>query len=438
MSQQRLFRHRGSFRERRWSAVWISGALAALAAACSSGSSDATEVSLADEPSAPAPSGPEGASPAAPADSRFVLCTIVTDDEGSNAYVSVLPSLDLGGARVNQERAREFPGNADLWVRGGKIFVASGDEPAITRYAVDEQGDLIEEQTLSFAGQGVQSAAFWNNTFISDERAYMANGVSEYVIWNPTTMLIEGTLELPPLPERDGLVATPGLADRSNQVVAGKLYQPIYWTDSDYARRTDDSRIAVIDVEKGELIEYLSAPCPGLDYSTRAADGRLYFSNWTGGVGTHYVLGTAPNCVVVLDPADGSVRRAFDFSEITGGHEGAALAYVNGDRFSMSVFHEEKLPDLAAAADPFEIIADRNWQLVSYDAASGSAEPVGGIDWNSGAVYYTRVGSRLLPLVPGENYASTQVYDLGDGTQAAPLFATAGWVLRVFALGEAP
>jgi hypothetical protein len=398
----------------------------------------ATQASLAEEPSAAAPNGPEGESPTGRVDSRFVLCTIVTDDEGSTAYVSVLPSLDLGGASVSQERAREFPGDADLWVRGGKIFVASGDEPTITRYAVDEQGDLIQEQTLSFAGQGVQSAAFWNNTFVSDERAYMANGVSEYVIWNPTSMLIEGTIELPALPDRDGLVATAGLADRANQVVGGKLYQPIYWTDSDSARRTDDSRIAVIDVERGEFLEYLSAPCPGLDYSTRAADGRLYFSNWTGGVGTHYVLGTAPNCVAALDPIDGSVRRAFEFSEVTGGHEGAALAYVDGDRFSMSVFHEEKVADLAAAADPFEIIADRNWQLYSYEARSGNAAPVGGIDWNSGAVYYTRVGSRLLPLVPGENYASTDVYDLGDGTQATPLFATSGWVLRVFALGEAP
>jgi hypothetical protein len=155
-------------------------------------------------------------------------------------------------------------------------------------------------------------------------------------------------------------------------------------------------------------------------------------------VGTHYVLGTAKNCVVALDPEDGSVRRAFDFTEVTGGHEGAALAYVNEGRFAMSVFHEEKVADLAAADDPFEIIADRNWQLYSYEPGAASAAPVAGIDWNSGAIYYARVGSRLLALVPGENYTSTDVYDLGDASEATPLFATPGWVLRIFALGEAP
>ena len=435
MSKQEFFCNQPIDRARRWRAWFATSAIAS--AACSSGTHDATRVTLAEEP-APAADGAQQEGALANRESRFVLCTIVTSDEGSNAYVSVLPSLDLGGASVGLEQAREFPGQSDLWVRGGKIFVASGDEPSITRYRVDGQGNLVQEQTLSFAGQGVQSAAFWNNTFISDERAYMANGVSEYVIWNPASMQIEGTLELPPLPDRDGLVATPGLADRSNQVVGGKLYQPIYWTDQDYAQRTEDSRIAVIDVERGEFLEYLNVPCPGLDYATRADDGLLYFSNWTGSVGTHYVLGTARNCVAALDPADGTVRRSFEFSAVTGGHEGAALAYVGGGRFSMSVFHEEKVANLAAADDPFEIIAERNWQLYSYDALRGSASPVSGIDWNSGAVYYARVGSRLLPLVPGEDYASTEVYDLGDGSQATPLFSTAGWVLRVFALGEAP
>lgn len=375
---------------------------------------------------------PAGASDERP---RFVLSTIVTGDEGDNSYVSVLSSLDRGGARVPLDSAREFPGTSDLWVRAGKVYVASGDEPSITRYSVGTDGDLVEEETLSFAAQGVQSAAFWNNTFISDERAYMANGVSEYVIWNPALMQIEGTLSLPPLPDRDGLVPRAGLADRANLVVGSKLYQPIYWTDEDYAARSDDSRIAVIDVERGEFIQYLSAPCPGLDYATTAEDGLLYFSNWTGGVGTHLVLGTAPNCAVALDPSDDSSRQAFSFADVTGGHEGAALAYVGAGRFAMSVFHEERVTDGAAADDPFAIIAEPNWQVYSYEPDSGRAQPVAGIDWNSGAIYYARVDNRLLPMVPGDDYATTNIYDLGDGTQASKLFDTPGWVLRIFALG---
>jgi len=414
---------------------------AMLGVACSNDSSGAlaSELETATPPGEPgqsAPGGSQGAAPGSPvaASSRYVFGTVVTGPEGDSSYVSLLPSLDLAGAVVSLDQAREFPGSSDLWVRGGKVYIASGDQPSITRYSVDRAGRLVEEQTLSFAGQGLQSAAFWNNTFISDEKAYMANGVSELVVWNPTTMEIAGTLSLPPLPDRGGLVARPGLADRANIIRAGKLYQPIYWTDENYAGRSDDSRIAVIDVEQDQFLEYLSIPCPSLDYGTVDDTGTLYFSNWTGSVGTHLVLGTAQNCVVALDPSSNDSSRVFDFAQITGGHEGAALAYVGAGHFALSVFHEEKV-DLAAADDPFAIVADPNWQLYDYEPRSAQAEPIAGIDWNSGAVYYARVGNRVLPMVPGENYNSTNVYALGAGARATPLFATKGWVLRIFELG---
>src|SRR6476620_3775279 len=113
MSKQEFIRNRQIDRARRWRAGFASYAIAT--AACSSGTGDATQVSLAEEP-APAADGAQQEGALATRESRFVLCTIVTGDEGSTAYVSVLPSLDLGGASVGLERAREFPGQSDLWV----------------------------------------------------------------------------------------------------------------------------------------------------------------------------------------------------------------------------------------------------------------------------------------------------------------------------------
>ncbi len=362
----------------------------------------------------------------------YVIGTSTFGPDGSNAYLRLVDELDLEGGEVSLDEAREFPGLADIATHAGSVLVASGDAPTITRFDVSETRTLEEAGRVSFASYGLASAAFWNNQFVSEERAYMVNGSAEIIVWNPSTMTIDGTIALPTPAARTGLNFVPGLSDRASVVHEGKYYLPMYWTDDSYADRSDDSLIVVVDVASGTVETTISAPCPGLDYGTVDDQGILHFSNWTGGAGTYYVLGTAQNCVATLDPSTQNVTT-MTFASITGGHEGAAFKYAGDGKFVLSVFDEVRA-DAVNADEPFGIVGGLNWRLWMYDPSTDEATPVNGVDWNSGAIIHAPIGDRVYSMVPGADYASTMVYSLGDDGSAAEAFAITGWSFRLFEL----
>jgi hypothetical protein len=413
-------------------ALW----LLALAACNDDGQSDApssvVDAGTAPESDAETPLG-EGDGGASSVDQRplFAVGAIVFGDQGSTGYVKLVDSIALGGEQLSLGDAEEFSGSADLWARDGALYISGGDAPTISKYRVGDDGALSKEGTVNFGAYGVTDTAFWNVSFVTAEKAYMVSGPTELVAWNPSTMRITGTVALPELPGRGALVQRLGTADRTAVVHDGKLYQTIYWTDENYADRAPDSVIIVVDTETDEVISQVAVDCPGLDYGTLDDDGQLHFSNWTGGVGTYYVLGTAQNCVASLDPSTLEVSRTL-FADIADGHEGSAFAYAGDGRFILSVFDEVRA-GAENAEEPFAMLGEPNWQLWLYDPAAGSAAPVPGVAWNSGASIHTRVGGALYSMIPGQAYATTTAYRLTDGA-AEQLYEVTGWSFRLFQL----
>lgn len=351
------------------------------------------------------------------------------EDNMSNAYLLLVSDIDRDGESFDLKQGREFAGQSDLATLDGAILVANGDTPSITRHIVTEDGALEAGETVSFASYGIASAAFWNNQFVATDKAYMVNGPTQLIVWNPSTMELAGTVELPKQEARDGLKVVAGLADRSSVVHNGKFYIPVYWTDDTYAERSDDSLIIVVDVETDEVVSTIAVDCPGMDYATVDDDGKLHFSNWTGGVGTYYVLGTAQNCIATVDPETEEVKTR-TFASITGGHEGAAFKYAGNGRFVLSVFDEVKA-DINNAEDPFTPIGGLNWRLWSYDPQSETAAPIEAVDWNSGAIIHNWAGGSLYSMVPGADYKSTSVYKLLGGEDAEASFTITGWSFRL-------
>jgi len=373
----------------------------------------------------------DGGAPAQP--TRLAIVTSVANaDNTSNGYLLIVPPTALNGDELALDDAREFSGNSDVWILGKHAYVASGDAPAVTKYEVKENNELREVGRVSFENYGVADAAFWNNTFVSETKAYLSGtNASELIVWNPTSLEIEGTIEIEGLEPRGDLMPRAALADRSNLVSNGKLYRPIYWTDEDYAGRTEDSVIVVIDTKTDEVINKIKVDATGMDYGTVDDDGLLYFSTWTGSVGTRLALDTPPTAFAVVDPKTDSVKSVTEFARVTGGHEGAAMKYIGNGQFVFSVYDETR-SDLAGKT-PGEISALPNFQLWLYDSNSHEAAALAGIDWNSGAVYYSAVGGNMYALVPGEDWAHTKAYTIIDGN-AEPAFEVTGWSLRMFGL----
>ena len=73
-----------------------------------------------------------------------------------------------------------------------------------------------------------------------------------------------------------------------------------------------------------------------------------------------------------------------------------------------------------------------NWQLWSYDPATGESGPIDAVDWNSGAIIHSQIGDQVYSMVPGADYASTVVYELGSAQDASAVFGITGWSFRLF------
>jgi hypothetical protein len=139
----------------------------------------------------------------------------VYDDAGSTSYLSLLDSLDV--EEVDLAQAREF-GRGRAFIQGyqGKLFVGDAESPTVTRYALSDDGALIEEGTISFANYGLDAGQFdtWNVTFIGPDKAYLLDfKEGTTIVWNPATMEIVGDIPAPEALHRPGLSleGTPGV-----------------------------------------------------------------------------------------------------------------------------------------------------------------------------------------------------------------------------------
>jgi hypothetical protein len=419
-----MMRHLSLARARACEALVLS-ALGHGLAACSG---DATEVVPAPgtleetgslEPAGPAPPGDAG-----PA---YVLSSLVFGDEGTTGYVSVLDSL--GPQTIDNAKAREFAGAADVWVHEGSVFVTNDEAFTVTKFSVAD-GALVEQGVVSFASYGLASFGFWLNTFVSADKAYLLNGTLEYIVWNPSSMTITGSVPLPDAEPQGAFQLFTAYSDRAAVLKDGLLYQPFYWTDESYFLFAPESRIVVTDVASDSVVNVLEAPCPGLDYATVDSAGNAYFSAWVYAAGGAAVLGQPSTCVFEL-PARGEPGVAFDLPSKAGGHQGGVMRALGDGRAMLSVLHEERFPETDAPSAAELTFAD-NWRFWSYDFASATATPIEAIDWNAGAQYSFDIDGRTYMLVAAADYSGTTVYDLGDGRALTPAFDTPGWATRLF------
>jgi hypothetical protein len=371
----------------------------------------------------------DGAEPASGGDpARYALNTTVSDTDSSLSYVSLLASLD-DQEDIDLDVAREFSGSADIWVFEGSIFVAASETMTITKYAVEENA-LVEKGKIGFSDYGLTDFGFWVNTFASPTKAYLVNGTSEYVVWNPKTMRITTTVPFPELEAMDGMMAIAGYVDRAAVLRDGKLYHPIYFTDEDIIEFAPSSKIAVIDIESDE-IELLDAPCPGLDFASVDESGSIYFSSWIFAPGGAALYDQPQTCVVKLAEGDGAKPElAFNVRDVTDGLDGGAFRYLGDGKALISVLdptHAE------GETDPTEIKYGANWHFWSYDLEARKATEITTIDWNAGAAYSAEVAGKAVILVPADDYADTAVYDLNEG-EPKKLFDVRGWAMRLFEL----
>lgn len=363
----------------------------------------------------------------------YVFANEIYGADDSTTYVNILPSLDI--TELDHSSGMEFGGGrATIAARGGKLFVAPPTSAVIQRFDLGADGALLADGEVSFARFGFSALTIdeWTNTFITDEKAYLFNSTDgTTIVWNPVTMQILGEVDAAGF----NLVREGWTLDGSPGEVRGdRLYRTITWANYETWEWSEERYLGVYDTTSDRLIELVSdVRCPALgNRVSRAEDGTLYFSNWIWNVGQTLVSGGAPSCVLRLLPGEDRFDPAWSlrYSDVAEGREGAMFAYVADGQALVSVFHAEQVT-IDAATVPSELPATPNWRMWQVDLASGTGAPLEGLGWNTGAISTYSMDGRSFLLVPGEEWALTQVYEVEAG-QAVHRFDAAGWSYQFF------
>lgn len=357
---------------------------------------------------------------------EYVVTTTIFGDEGATSYVLFLDTLDAGTLTLDD--AREHPGWATASTVGGMAFVGEGETPTVHRYSADDQGNLVDDGSLSFLDYGVASAALYENFFAGPTRSYLTIDTTHKAIWDPTALEIIGEMEVTGVPADRGGRALRASYDRGGALRDGIVYESFYWSDDDYYFFDGTSSIVAIDPATDTVAHVFDAPCPGLDVASSDEDGNLYWSNFVFSIqGPLFEVGEPENCVVKLPAGSFEFDTSWtrNLSDLVEGRQVAVFRYVADGVGIAAVFHAEDVP-AESVGDPNSIFLNV-WKMWRFDLDAGTAAPIQDIAPFSGGYYAFQIEGRTVLLLPSGDYSATTAVEITSDGTVTPLFDIPGW-----------
>jgi hypothetical protein len=362
----------------------------------------------------------------------YALSTnVYQPDESVMSYITLTDTLDL--TELPEESAREFASYAFVSGFEGKLLVSDGESPEIVRYEITPQLDWVEEDRVSFAGEGITggAAGFERHWFVDDTTAYVTLDVTKRVIWSPRDMVVSGVAEDSTLPlERDGLVLD-ATFNRQPRRLRGPTLKPFYYRDDAWYMFGQYTSIAVYDSETHAEQKVIDVPCPSLEVPSQDELGNTYFSAWTYGPELG-LFGQGPaTCVRRIKP-DATLDEdwAPDLAEWTGGRPVHVFRYMRDGKAVGTVLHVDEVDiDFDAGYDEEkagELAA--HWRLWLFDLEAETAQPIEGIEGISGGWYWANFDGRTFLFVPDAEWSSSKVFELDSDGNASERFQATGFI----------
>ncbi|HTN88719.1 MAG TPA: hypothetical protein VL242_33805 [Sorangium sp.] len=361
---------------------------------------------------APDPSG-GGAGGDGVSGPAFVVGTRIWDDTSTTAYFHVLPSLDQG-TEVDVSQALEIPGSAKLYgfEAQGWLAIGGGEAPTISRYTLDARGALEEGTSITLQPLGVQD--LWPTLyFVSPTKAYYPDRHNEQlIVLNPTTMKVEGTIELPET-AREGYLALYGYGS----ILRGdNLLFSVGWFDWEQNDTIlEETGLVVIDTTTDTLVRVdVDERCGGITQPVETASGDAYFVSSALAGAAHLLerLPTAPCALRVQKDAD-----AFDedyllpLAELTDGAIAGEPIPGGGDSIFLRVF-DESAAKVEADSVTWDLTGQKVWQWWRWDTATGEAAPVDGLSPMTSDVLWFQVDGRVFGTETTDDYAESTLIEL--------------------------
>lgn len=350
----------------------------------------------------------------------YVLHSAVQTAEGRTNYFTAVGSL-AEVADVTYEGSIEVAGRARLYAQPGVGFFAIGDgeDVSITKYTLNDDGTFAAGDRLSFQPFGVTAMGAQAVLFVSATRAYYKDpGEAQIIVWNPTTMEVEDTIELPAELIRAGRVT--GFSAWASR--PGEAYFAVGWTTMEYDRVDSGSALVRIDTATDEVTVTNESRCRDLN-KTGELDGTLYFfSGVINGFG-HAVYpddGGQEDCILRIAPGQttfdasyvGTISGALGEDEI-----GTVIAITDDGRAWAQVVDTTAVP--TAPGTTYGQWYAGGWRWVSLDVATlGDLERVAG-EPGAYSGFTLPAGDRFFVSQTAPDYSETTLMDLSSGTPAA-------------------
>jgi hypothetical protein len=347
------------------------------------------------------------------------------------SYVVPVRSLAAGTA-VDYAAGIPIVGGSALYgpERAGHFFVGSGETPTLTRYEISREGVLSQGKSLSLAGQGFSTALVNRSgvVFLSPTKAYFIHQEDlKAVVWNPTTMEIEGAIELPPELQKPGYgVVFDGKAQRQGS----DLLLVATWADHTNGRYPAGAVVLTIDTDTNTVVAKRDDPrCSQVFDSMKHPSGDIYYACSTWSAATNRVLGAefaAPSCLLRIRAG----QRHFDpdyylkIADLTGGQVAGGLIPGRGTEGFIRVLDEALFP-IVPTATVAEVTGAQAWRWWRLDLDARTAAPLDGLAPSAAGGTEIAIDGTVYTALSKQDFSETTLIDL-----AAPEGPRLGLVAR--------
>ena len=343
----------------------------------------------------------------------------VDNPDGRINYVALTEDLEQG-TEVDLTNALEVPGFSRRYApEGGGFFaIGDGEDMTITRYTINENNEFVEENRISFAGQGV-TQMHWRNEFLSPTKAYYVDVTQgQIVVWNPEEMTITKTIMLPEqvADGYQGYNTSVGFFDFP--IVDNRMYIPLEWLNFNTKEGLEATGLVVVDTQTDQVLSYTETEkAPAATNFVVDTNGDIYF----GTSGYYLAHGfvkdgiNRPNGGILCVKAG---EMTFDesyyvsFSSLTGNERtGVSLASAPGDGIAYTTLLNEETTSWSEIVDFRSYISSSGWEKWKVNLRTGEAELEKGLP-ASGPGADTRLIDGEPYVFSFNDFGSTTVFKL--------------------------
>ncbi|MEM6291687.1 MAG: hypothetical protein AAGA54_10495 [Myxococcota bacterium] len=311
---------------------------------------------------------------------------------------------------------------------GGVVYASDGATPRLTEFLIGDEGSVEQGRTVSFEGSiaSANGVAAGNFVFVGDTKAYVVDTIEfNAVIFDPSEMLITGTIDLGELAEPGtfGIIGTRPVR-RGSEMVISFSYLSIATGFS------PTSRIVFVDTDTDEVTEVLEVPdCSALTEMHVAENGDLYVASDTANVNNRLdERGGGRECLLRVPSGSYEASDVWTYPELTGGWDGGGLIGLSDTTAFVRVIDPELIPDpLTVPAAQLDA-----WYWAKLDLAEpGSVEIFDDRDPRGPSTQNLLIAGRRYATEINGDFSESRLVDFSSGEPVLGL-TTVGIIVNAF------